>query len=163
MWRQSRRSASSPPFRGNVLRPSHAEVIAASSAAFDVTWSRGLTGDLGLPQTSATPLCVDAKNVITIVQNWLSSNKMRHIKRRDLVVREKEVEGLYSPTRCGRTGTVKRDERVRIGTEIGMVNCVGPVLNFVTTSATLDIQKMRRTIATLSVSLTFTASWEPLA
>ena len=63
---------------------------------------------------------------------------------------------LYSPTRCGRTGTVKRDERVRIGTEIGMVNCLGPVLNFVTTSAALDIQKMRRLMANIGKSVGFT-------
>ena len=78
---------------------SHAEVIAASATAFDLTWSRGLTGELGLPQLSPTPLCVDAKNVITIVQNWLSSNKTRHIKIRDLVVREKEIEGLLEVTK----------------------------------------------------------------
>ena len=35
-------------------------------------------------------LWVDAGNVLTLVQNLLSSNKVRHIKRRHLIVRERE-------------------------------------------------------------------------
>ena len=48
---------------------------------------------MGLPQLLPTPLWVDAQNVLTLVQNLLSSNKVRHIKRRELIVREREAAG----------------------------------------------------------------------
>ena len=71
----------------------HAEVVAASSTSNDTLWFRGAVGDMGLPQPLPTPLWVDAQNVLTLVQNLLSSNKVRHIKRRELIVREREAAG----------------------------------------------------------------------
>ena len=47
----------------------------------------------GLPQERPTPFMVDAKNVLTLVQNLISSKQTRHITRRELIVREREIEG----------------------------------------------------------------------
>ena len=53
-----------------------------------------------MPQLAATKIMVDNSNVLTLVQNLLSTNKVRHIKRRELVVREREVDGDIETTKC---------------------------------------------------------------
>ena len=72
----------------------HAEVVAASTNSNDVVWGRGFLEEIGLPQEGPTPFKVDAKNVLTLVQNLISSKLTRHITRRELVVREREVQGV---------------------------------------------------------------------
>ena len=71
----------------------HAEVVAASTNSNDAVWVRGYLREIGLPQDEPTPFMVDAKNVLTLVQNLISSKLTRHITRRELIVREREVEG----------------------------------------------------------------------
>ena len=48
---------------------------------------------------SPTRLMVDAKNVLTLVYNFESSKQTRHITRRELIVREREVEGHHAVTK----------------------------------------------------------------
>ena len=69
----------------------HAEIVAGSSNSNDVLWARGFLEEIGLPQTTPTPFYVDAKNVLTLVHNLISSKLTRHISRRELIVREREV------------------------------------------------------------------------
>ena len=71
----------------------HAEVVAASTNSNDAVWVRGYLREIGLPQDEPTPFMVDAKNVLALVQNLISSKLTRHITRRELIVREREVEG----------------------------------------------------------------------
>ena len=71
----------------------HAEIIAASANSNEIVWARGYLAEIGLPQVEPTPLKVDAGNVITLVYDFISSKNTRHIQRRDLIVREREVEG----------------------------------------------------------------------
>ena len=71
----------------------HAEIVAASSNSNDLLWSRGLCDELGLPQSGPTRMRVDAQNVLTIASNFVSSKQTRHIARRELIVREREIEG----------------------------------------------------------------------
>ena len=71
----------------------HAEIVAASSNSNDLLWSRGLCEELGLPQAEPTLLKVDAQNVLTIATNFVSSKQTRHINRRELIVRERDIEG----------------------------------------------------------------------
>ena len=68
----------------------HAEIVAASTNSNDVVWARGLLEEYGLPQHEPTPLMVDAKNVLTLVYNLISSKLTRHITRREMIVRERE-------------------------------------------------------------------------
>ena len=56
-------------------------------------WARGFCAELGNVQEDPTALMVDNQNVLTLVQNLLSSNKVRHITRRELIVREREASG----------------------------------------------------------------------
>ena len=46
--------------------------------------------EIGLPQNEPTPFMVDAKSVLTLVQNLISSKLTRHITRRELIVRERD-------------------------------------------------------------------------
>ena len=71
----------------------HAELVAGSSNSNDVVWARGFLAEIGLPQSTPTPFFVDAKNVLTLVHNLISSKLTRHISRRELIVREREVQG----------------------------------------------------------------------
>ena len=79
---------------------SHAEVVAASANSNDVLWGRGLLGEFGLEQTEPTKLMVDAQNVLILVQNLVTSKLTRHIKRRELIVRERETNGDVVVTKC---------------------------------------------------------------
>ena len=78
----------------------HAEVVAASTNSNDVVWQRGYLAEIGLPQLESTPLMVDAANVLTLVQNLISSKLTRHITRRELVVRERDGDGTLTVTKC---------------------------------------------------------------
>ena len=42
---------------------------------------------------------MDAKNVMTLVHNLISSKQTRHITRRELIVREREVDGTLVVTK----------------------------------------------------------------
>ena len=77
----------------------HAEMVAGSTNSNDVVWSRGLLWEYGLYLTEPTPFYVDAKNVLTLVQNLVSSKATRHITRRELVVRDREADGTLVVTR----------------------------------------------------------------
>ena len=70
----------------------HAEIIAASSNSSDVLWCRGLCQEYGLFIDGPTPFYVDAKNVLTLVQNLISTKATRHITRRELVIRDREAD-----------------------------------------------------------------------
>ena len=71
----------------------HAEIIAASTNSNDTLWGRGFLAEIGLVQHLPTTFMVDANNVITLVQ------LTRHITRRELTVREREMEGHLEVTR----------------------------------------------------------------
>ena len=77
----------------------HAEIVAASSNSNDVLWARGFLEEIGLPQLGPTPFYVDAKNVLTLVYNLISSKLTWHINRRELIVREREIAGELEVTK----------------------------------------------------------------
>ena len=79
----------------------HSEIIAASTNSNDVVWMRGYLGEIGLPQGEPTALYVDAQNVLTLTQNLVSSKQTRHIARRHLIVRERDIEGHHVVTKIG--------------------------------------------------------------
>ena len=80
----------------------HAEIVAASTNSNDVLWSRGFLWEIGyrIVIEAPTRLMVDAQNVLTLVHNLISSKLTRHITRRELIVREREVEGHHTVTKC---------------------------------------------------------------
>ena len=77
----------------------HAEIIAASTNSNDTLWGRGFLAEIGLVQRLPTPFMVDANNVITLVHNLITGKLTRHITRRELTVREREMEGHLEVTK----------------------------------------------------------------
>ena len=79
----------------------HAEIVAASTNSNDILWARGFLPEIGyrVVMESPTRLMVDAKNVLTLVNNLISSKQTRHITRRELIVREREWEGHHTVTK----------------------------------------------------------------
>ena len=55
--------------------------------------------EFGLPQDEPTPIMVDNSNVLVIVNNLVSTDKTRHIERREMVVREREAQGTSKVTK----------------------------------------------------------------
>ena len=57
-------------------------MYAASAAAAEVLWARGLMGELGAPQLEPTTLWVDNKGAVAIANDRASVGRSRHIARR---------------------------------------------------------------------------------
>ena len=79
----------------------HAEMVAASANSNDIMWSRGMCEELGVPQIEPPRMYVDAQNVLTIAGNFVASKQTRHIARRELIVREREIEGHLKLEKVG--------------------------------------------------------------
>ena len=62
--------------------------MAASLAALEAIFMRGLLGDLGHPQASPTTLAIDNSGAIALSRDYISNGKTKHIERRHLKVRE---------------------------------------------------------------------------
>jgi len=67
--------------------------MAASQAATEVTYFRGIMRDLGLDQPNPTPLYVDNTGAEELARELKSCARSRHIFRRYLKVRELQAEG----------------------------------------------------------------------
>ena len=65
-----------------------AEIIAASAAALEIAYFRGLLSDLGLTQDEPTLLYVDNQGAIALATDRRSCNRSRHVDRRYFKVRE---------------------------------------------------------------------------
>ena len=61
-----------------------AEIIAASDAALEVTYLRGLLAEMGFRQTSPTVLYVDNSGAVELSRDLKSCQRSRHIERRYL-------------------------------------------------------------------------------
>jgi len=56
------------------------EYRAMSSACSEITWLRGLLGELGVPQLNPTPFYADNTSAIQIVTNPVFHERTKHIK-----------------------------------------------------------------------------------
>ena len=70
-----------------------AETFAASAAAAEVLWARGLMGELGAPQLEPTTLWVDNKGAVAIANDRASVGRSRHIARRAHFLLEAAASG----------------------------------------------------------------------
>ena len=70
------------------LSSTEAEVMAASSAATEIVYQRGLLREMGVVLTETTILYVDNTSAIALVKNSKSCVRTRHIERRYLKIRE---------------------------------------------------------------------------
>jgi hypothetical protein len=70
------------------LSSTEAEVMAASAAATEIVYQRGLLREMGVVLSSPTVLYVDNTSAIALVRNAKSCVRTRHIERRFLKIRE---------------------------------------------------------------------------
>ena len=109
----------------------------------DAVWVRGYLREIGLPQDEPTPFMVDAKNVLTLVQNLISSKLTRHITRRELIVREREVEGEIVVTKV-HTDDNLADMFTKVLDRTPYSKLRGLVLNTVVRAASAVLPRSRR-------------------
>tara|TARA_B110000503_G_scaffold24765_1_gene39085 strand:- start:167 stop:748 length:582 start_codon:yes stop_codon:yes gene_type:complete len=70
------------------LSSTEAEVMAASHAATEIVYQRGLLREMGVILSGPTVLYVDNTSAIALVKNSRSCVRTRHIERRYLKIRE---------------------------------------------------------------------------
>ena len=70
------------------LSSTEAEVMAASNAATEIVYQRGLLREMGVSLTTPTVLYVDNTSALALVKNSRSCVRTRHIERRFLKIRE---------------------------------------------------------------------------
>ena len=68
------------------MSSTEAEIIAASHAAVEIVYFRGLLNEMGVPQEQPTVLKVENTGAIELSKHRKSCNKSRHVDRRYLVL-----------------------------------------------------------------------------
>jgi hypothetical protein len=84
------------------LSSTEAEYVAATEAAKEAIWLRGLLEELGFPQEQPTTLFCDNQSAIALVENPVMHDRTKHIKRKMHFVRDAAAQGdiklEYCPT-----------------------------------------------------------------
>jgi len=84
------------------LSSTEAEIMAASQAATEIMYVRGLLGEMGVPMDEPTVLYVDNSGAVELSKDLKACKRSRHIERRYLKVRELVAQGhivvKYKPT-----------------------------------------------------------------
>jgi len=70
------------------LSSTEAEIIAASAAACEIVYLRGLLAEMGVPQTAPTVLYVDNQGAVELSKDAKTCHRSRHVLRRFFKVRE---------------------------------------------------------------------------
>ena len=70
------------------LSSTEAEIMAASQAAAEIMYVRGLLREMGVPMEKPTVLYVDNSGAVALSKDLKSCKRSRHIERRHLKVRE---------------------------------------------------------------------------
>ena len=70
------------------LSSTEAEIIAASTAACEIVYLRGLLAEMGVPQPAPTVLYVDNQGAVELSKDAKSCHRSRHVLRRFFKVRE---------------------------------------------------------------------------
>ena len=85
------------------MSSTEAEIIAASDAALEIVYLRGILAEMGFRQAKPTVLHVDNKGAVELSKDLKSCQRSRHVERRYLKVRELvhagEVEVRYVTTK----------------------------------------------------------------
>ena len=75
------------------LSSTEAEIMAASQAAAEIMYLRGLLIEMGVDMSEPTVLKVDNAGAVELAKNRSSNQRSRHIERRYLKIREWVAEG----------------------------------------------------------------------
>ena len=70
--------------------------MAASLAALEAVFLRGLLKNVGSAQLDPTELAIDNSGAVALSRDYISNGKTKHIKRRHLKVRELVEEAVVS-------------------------------------------------------------------
>ena len=70
------------------LSSTEAEIIAASMCACDVAYVREILQHIGYAPRGPTAVCCDNKGVTDIARDPMSTNALKHVRRRHFFVRE---------------------------------------------------------------------------
>ena len=70
------------------MSSTESEIMAASMAALEAVFLRGLFGSLHCEQKEPTVIGVDNQGAIALAKNYVSNSKTKHIERRHLKIRE---------------------------------------------------------------------------
>ena len=79
------------------MSSTEAEIMAASLAALEAVFLRGLLSELDCLQESPTVLGVDNQGAIALAKNYVSNSRTKHIERRHLKIRELVEELAVRP------------------------------------------------------------------
>lgn len=84
------------------MSSTEAEIMAASLAALEAVFLRGLLAELGCEQPGPTVLGVDNQGAVALAKNYISNSRTKHIERRHLKIRElveqMQVRAEFVPT-----------------------------------------------------------------
>ena len=81
----------------------HAEIIAASTVANEISCACGLADEIHHPQLSPVRLHMDNSAVYSLSRDYASSSKTRHIPRRQFAVREKQHNSVIDTVKIDTT------------------------------------------------------------
>ena len=70
------------------LSSTEAEIMAASLAALEAIFLRGLLSEVGCEQREPTTIGIDNQGAIALSKNYISNSRTKHIERRHLKIRE---------------------------------------------------------------------------
>ena len=94
------------------LSSTEAEIMAASQAAAEIMYVRGLLREMGIPMEKPTVLYVDNSGAVALSKDLKSCKRSRHIERRHLKVRELVAQGhitvVYCPTADNRADVLTK-------------------------------------------------------
>lgn len=94
------------------LSSTEAEIMAASQAAAEIMYVRGLLREMGVPMDKPTVLYVDNSGAVALSKDLKSCKRSRHIERRHLKVRELVAQGhitvVYCPTADNRANVLTK-------------------------------------------------------
>jgi hypothetical protein len=79
------------------MSSTEAEIMAASMAALEAVFLRGLLSEIGCEQSGPTVIGVDNQGAIALAQNYISNSRTKHIERRHLKIRELAEQFVVRP------------------------------------------------------------------
>ena len=77
------------------MSSTESEIMAASLAALEAIFLRGMLSDIGCPQEGPTVIGIDNQGAIALSRNYISNSRTKHIERRHLKIRELVEDFVY--------------------------------------------------------------------
>jgi hypothetical protein len=82
------------------------ELVGAHMCVKDIMWARNFLCEVGYPITSPTPLFIDNKSTLKIIENSHFSGRTRHIDIRYFYLHELMIDGVIKPLYLSTTNMI---------------------------------------------------------